>query len=220
MMITLSAMFVTSTNVNILSNSIKEQQKMSGEDSSEEDDTSEEDASEGGEDEYRLNNVCFLHNLEDLQLWCSSQNTSIIRHVSFPRSLKKLTLRNTYLRWEDMKTKIGSLPVLQVLKLKKNSFIGSKWKTFEEQFLNLKLLLIEDCDVERWITHDAHFPRLEHLHLRYAERLREIPLCMGDISTLQTIMLEDCSNAVMDSAQKIKDEQQECGNEDLQISVA
>ena len=139
--------------------------------------------------------------------------------MSFPDSLKKLTLQCTYLHWKDMKTKIGSLPHLQVLKLRQGSFIGSEWETLEDQFLNLKFLLIERLDLECWITESVHFPCLEHLHLRYVERLREIPSCIGDIPTLHSIKLLCCSNSVVDSARKIIEEQEELGNEDLQIST-
>ncbi|XP_047957596.1 putative late blight resistance protein homolog R1B-16 isoform X2 [Salvia hispanica] len=50
-----------------------------------------------------LENICCLQKLESLGIKCS-----FTRHVRFPDSLKKLTLQYTLLRWEDMKTKIGS----------------------------------------------------------------------------------------------------------------
>ncbi|XP_047959696.1 putative late blight resistance protein homolog R1B-16 isoform X2 [Salvia hispanica] len=167
----------------------------------------------GEEDYYRLNNLCCLHKLQTLRFRGSS------RQVSFPHSLKKLTLECTQLAWEDMSTKIGSLPHLQVLKLKNNSFIGSEWETTEDQFLNLKILLIEACYLECWITDNTHFPRLEHLHLRWMESLREIPSCIGDIPTLHSIKLLYCSDSAVASAQTIKEEQQELGNQDLRIIV-
>lgn len=143
-----------------------------------------------------------------------------MREVSFPSSLKKLTLEKTNLPWEDVKTKIGLLPLLQVLKLKKNSFIGSVWKTCEDQFPNLKFLLIENCDIERWITYKTHFPRLEHLHLCIVNWLAEIPSSIGDIPTLQSIKVVRCSVSVDNSALRIKDEQEELGNEELQIHLS
>ncbi|XP_047959697.1 putative late blight resistance protein homolog R1B-16 [Salvia hispanica] len=178
-----------------------------------------EDSSEEEDNYYHLNNVCFLHKLEHLQLRCSSQHTHIIRQVSFPHSLKILILEKTYLPWEDMKTKIGVLPHLQVLELHEDSFVGSEWETEEDQFSNLKFLMIELCDVECWITDSTHFPRLEHLHLCYLPRLREIPSCIGDIPTLHSIKVEDYSDSVVDSVKIIKEEQHELGNEDLDIII-
>ncbi|XP_047962020.1 putative late blight resistance protein homolog R1B-16 [Salvia hispanica] len=175
------------------------------------------DTKVGEEDDYHLNNLYCLQKLENLRIRCCVEGSHLVREVRFPHSLKKLTLGNTNFPWDDMKTKIGLLPLLQVLQLKSDSVVGSEWKTSEDQFLNLKFLLIEDCDVEWWITDNTHFPRLEHLHLHYVERLREIPSCMRDIPTLHSIKLKGCNKSVVDSAQKIKEEQQELSNEDLQI---
>ncbi|XP_047977775.1 putative late blight resistance protein homolog R1B-16 [Salvia hispanica] len=157
-----------------------------------------------GEDYYDLRNVCRLHKLETLKLQCHNIDSHLMREVSFPYSLKKLALVNTKLPWEDMNTKIGSLPLLQVLKLKKNSFIGSEWETSEDQFLNLKFLLIESCYIDCWITDNAHFPRLEHLVLRSISELEEIPSCMGDIPTLHSITVYKCSDSVVEFSSKNK----------------
>ncbi|XP_047959694.1 putative late blight resistance protein homolog R1B-12 [Salvia hispanica] len=189
----------------------------SGEDSSGED-ASGKDTS-GEEDYYRLYNLCCLHKLETLQLCASALDTHMIKQVSFPRSLKKLTLEDTELSWEDMETKIGWLPHLQILKLKDNSFIGSEWETSEDQFASLKFLQIERCGLECWITDSAHFPRLEHLHLCNLPRLTEIPSCIGEILTLHSIKLKRCSESVVASAQTIKEEQEELDNQDLRIIV-
>ncbi|XP_042021307.1 putative late blight resistance protein homolog R1B-16 isoform X2 [Salvia splendens] len=171
------------------------------------------------EEGYCLNNLCCLNKLETLRIWCYDDYRHLGQEVSFPYSLKKLVLINTYLRWEDMKTKIGALPLLEVLKLKWNSFIGSEWETCEDQFLNLRFLLIEECDLECWITYNTHFPRLEHLVICDLLLLSEIPMSIGDIPTLQSIKVERCSDSVVDSAEIIKEEQEEFGNEDLQIII-
>ncbi|KAL1551665.1 putative late blight resistance protein R1B-16 isoform X1 [Salvia divinorum] len=169
----------------------------------------------GEEDDYLLNDLCSLHKLETLRIHCSYHG-ELVREVSFPRSLKKLTLRRTCLPWEDM-TKIGLLPFLQALKLEKNAFGGSEWETFEGQFSNLKSLSIHACYLECWITDNAHFPRLEHLVLSYLSYLGEIPSSIGDIPTLQSIEVMQCTDSVVDSAERIKEEQQELGNENLRI---
>ncbi|XP_047947589.1 putative late blight resistance protein homolog R1A-10 [Salvia hispanica] len=115
---------------------------------------------------------------------------------------------------------IGSLPLLEILKLKYDSFIGSEWKTVEGQFLSLKLLVIERChELETWITEKTHFPRLKHLVLRGLQELKEIPSDIGNIDTLKSIELVDCSDSSVNSAEEIRDEQESYGNEDLQVHI-
>ncbi|KAK6125043.1 hypothetical protein DH2020_041221 [Rehmannia glutinosa] len=174
---------------------------------------------------YCLDNLGLLHKLESL--CCSLDRTyeaglaKMMENLIFPRSLKKLTLTRTYLHWEDMKTKIGSLPNLQVLKLKFRSCEGPVLETVEGQFCSLKFLLIESCGyLEYWRTESStHFPRLEHLVLRYLHDLKEIPSTIGDISTLQSIVLEYCSNSAIISAKEILKEQEDLGNVGLHVRV-
>ncbi|KAK6124736.1 hypothetical protein DH2020_041519 [Rehmannia glutinosa] len=173
---------------------------------------------------------CCLHNLGRLQklesLGCfftskmKPSRSYLVENLNFPRSLKKLSLRGSCLNWEDMKTKIGALPNLQVLKLKRWSFIGPEWETVEGRFCSLKFLLIQDCyDLEYWTTDSTHFPRLERLVLRRLEKLNEIPWEIGEIPTLRSIELEYCSDPAVVSARKIVDEQEELGNVGLQVRV-
>ncbi|XP_042022972.1 putative late blight resistance protein homolog R1B-12 [Salvia splendens] len=173
------------------------------------------------EDCYGLNNLHCLDKLETLRLVCDTRlsDSHLVQEVSFSRSLKKLTLRETYLPWEDMNTKIGSLPLLQVIRLEENSFIVSEWETMEDQFLSLMFLQIEDCDLECWITENTHFPSLEHIVLCDLSALGEIPLSIGDIPTLQSIKVRRCSDSAVDSAERIKEEQQELGNENLLVLI-
>ncbi|KAL8042754.1 hypothetical protein ABFX02_09G073800 [Erythranthe guttata] len=117
-----------------------------------------------------------------------------------------------------MKTKIGLLPNLQVLKLKENSFVGPEWETVEGQFCSLRFLQIFGCrDLECWTTDSTHFPRLEHLDLQYLDKLKEIPSCIGEISSLESIYLEICSDATVISAKRILDEQEELGNSGIRV---
>ncbi|KAL7099413.1 hypothetical protein ACP275_09G083200 [Erythranthe tilingii] len=172
---------------------------------------------------YCLDNLGHLHKLESLRFsFYSLKKPSLNDLVNFilPNSLKKLTLMRTCLKWEDMNTKIGLLPNLQVLKLKRNSFVGTEWETVEGQFCNLKFLLIQECkDLECWTTDNNHFPHLEHLQLHYLNKLKEIPSCIGEISTLQSIQLKWCSDEVVISAKEILKEQEDSGNVGLRVQV-
>ncbi|KAL8538759.1 hypothetical protein ACS0TY_000678 [Phlomoides rotata] len=171
-----------------------------------------------------LNNLGRLQKLEYLHLsaFFGGGDKEFMRRnlVSFPHSLKKLTLCGTNLSWEDLTIRIGSLPLLQVLKLENDSCVGPKWETVEGKFFNLRVLSIYYCvDLESWDMDNTHFPRLEHLHLELLSKLEEIPLSIGDIPTLKSIRVEYCSKSAEDSAERIKEEQEENGNEDLQVMI-
>ncbi|KAL8551022.1 hypothetical protein ACS0TY_000194 [Phlomoides rotata] len=141
-----------------------------------------------------------------------------VQNMSLPHSLKKLSLRGTMLNWEECSTKIGSLPLLEYLRLDASACCGQEWETVEGQFCSLKFLQIIECDeLKYWRTDSTHFPRLENLLLQNIEELEEIPLSIGDIPTLELIELENCSTSVEDSAKRIRAEQVELGNEDLQV---
>ncbi|EYU21837.1 hypothetical protein MIMGU_mgv1a021514mg [Erythranthe guttata] len=171
---------------------------------------------------YTLDNLGHLHKLESLRFSLHSENkpslNDMVQNFILPNSLKKLTLIGTKLKWEDMNTKIGLLPNLQVLKLKEYSFVGTEWETVEGQFCNLKFLLIHMCsELEWWATDSSHFPRLEHLQLQFLDKLKEIPSCIGEISTLQSIQLLRCSDEAVISAKEILKEQEDFGNVDFRL---
>ncbi|KAL6524142.1 hypothetical protein OROMI_031237 [Orobanche minor] len=176
--------------------------------------------------DFCLDNLVRLQKLESLNLFLRYPisdllRTNLVDNLSFPGSLKKLSLRGTNLSWEDMTRKIGSLPLLEVLKLKQSSCLGRKWKTVEGQFCSLRILVISRCsDLEKWKMDDeTHFPCLEHLSLEYLDNLKEIPSGVGDVATLQSIQLNSCSKSVEDSARRIKEEMEDCGNEDFQLHI-
>ncbi|KAG8380151.1 hypothetical protein BUALT_Bualt07G0163700 [Buddleja alternifolia] len=118
-------------------------------------------------------------------------NIKKLRNLTFPYSLRKLALCRTHLGWEEMSSKVGSLPLLQVLKLKDDSCTGSEWKPVEGQFCSLKVLEIQEDDLEYWTADETNFPCLEQLLLLVPSKLKE----------------------------KIADEQEELGNLDLQVQA-
>ncbi|KAL8466268.1 hypothetical protein ACS0TY_035400 [Phlomoides rotata] len=108
-----------------------------------------------------LNNLSSLHKLKSLCCFFieGGIRRALLQNLRFPHSLKKLALHGCCLHWEDMTTTIGSLPLLEVLKLERNSFIGPHWETVEGDFCSLKFLLIRRCpDLEYWDTESTHFP--------------------------------------------------------------
>ncbi|KAL8473348.1 hypothetical protein ACS0TY_030252 [Phlomoides rotata] len=68
---------------------------------------------------------------------------------------------------------VGSLPNLQVLKLKNYACYGDSWETSEGEFPELKFLLIDGSYLQYWITKSDHFPRPECLALQRFQYLRE-----------------------------------------------
>ncbi|EYU21791.1 hypothetical protein MIMGU_mgv1a001064mg [Erythranthe guttata] len=166
---------------------------------------------------YCLKNLGRLGKLESFDCYFDNgyelNRNDMLQNFIIPNSIKKLTLSWTYLKWEDMKTKIGWLPNLEVLKLKYKSFLGGEWETVEGQFCNLRFLQIcEDSDLEWWTTDSTHFPRLEQLKLWDLYKLKEIPSCIGEIPTLGSIELIYCSKSAVISAKEILDEQEDLGN--------
>ncbi|XP_057775854.1 putative late blight resistance protein homolog R1B-16 [Salvia miltiorrhiza] len=168
-----------------------------------------------------LCNLDRLHKLESLKLfstigWGHVKLNEVLR---FPSSLNKLTLRSFQFEWDDL-TMIGSLPILEVLRIQVN-WICRTWSPVDGQFQRLKFLKIELCDLTCWNADNCHFPVLEKLILRYLHKLEEIPWGIGEIPTLKLILVDDCSNSAAISAIKIKDEQLQYqeNDDDLQIQI-
>lgn len=103
-------------------------------------------------------------NLEKLKLIVRDPPSFLVNKISptFPRMLKKLTLVGRRLPWKDTMMRIvGSLPNLQVLKLRATYFgHGGRWETSDGEFPELKYLSIARSDLLYWTTESSHFPRL------------------------------------------------------------
>ncbi|KAL3812763.1 hypothetical protein ACJIZ3_014031 [Penstemon smallii] len=168
---------------------------------------------------YHFSHFVHLLRLETLKCYFIAKSIYApgqLLNFAYPEGLKKLTLSGCTFPWENL-TIVGSLPNLQVLKLKDDAFVGSVWETNEGEFLQLKYLLIGSSSLEHWRTEETHFPRLRHLSLKSCSELVEIPSEIGNISTLEIIELFECSASVVDSAHQIKEEQQSYGNDDFRV---
>ncbi|KAL2243066.1 UNVERIFIED_CONTAM: putative disease resistance RPP8-like protein 2 [Sesamum indicum] len=156
--------------------------------------------------------VAQFNKLESLSLCCGTSD------LDFPTSLKKLSLWDCEIPWEKMTIIGSSLPNLEVLKLN-NACVGPEWSPNDGEFLQLKVLVIWSEELEHWGAEDIHFPNLHGLYLELMDELKEIPLSIGDIYTLQSIHLLGCSVSAMNSAVQIVKDQKEKGNENLQVYV-
>ncbi|CAI9111895.1 OLC1v1012231C1 [Oldenlandia corymbosa var. corymbosa] len=136
----------------------------------------------------------------------------------FPQNLKDLSLYSTCLPWNEVSA-IGRLPNLEALRLNGNKCKGENWDIEEEgTFSKLRVLeLYNMMSLERWTTaSDDNFPSIETLILDHCNRLKEIPSCIAQSSTLQMIKVWSCPR-VFDSVKEIHEMQMDYGNEDLRI---
>ncbi|KAA8535370.1 hypothetical protein F0562_030373 [Nyssa sinensis] len=163
-----------------------------------------------------------LSSLMDPQYFlCESLNhckPCVFQWDKFPPNLKKLTLQDTCLAWEEMSI-LGKIPNLEVLKLMHNACIGLQWETSGGGFHRLKFLKLDDLHIARWKADSIHFPSLQHLVLSTCQQLEKIPSSLGDIPTLQIIELSWCSHSAVNSAKKIQEEQRAMGNDLLNVLI-
>nr|UUV67969.1 Rpi-amr3 [Solanum americanum] len=155
----------------------------------------------------------------------SKFNSSVIptslKDFVFPTSLKRLSLNNyaSHFFWEEISSTIIMLPNLEELKLKDcRSDEYDEWSLSDkDKFKSLKLLVLTDIFFDRWEATSDNFPNLKRLVLNKCDL--EIPSDFGEICTLESIELHDCSTSAEDSAQEIEQEQEEMGNNILKVYI-
>lgn len=165
-----------------------------------------------------LNSLSCLKELEMFKLNGDGLQLPRIPSIfALPICLKRLTLSYTSLPWEDM-ANIVVLPNLQELKIKYNGFDGDVWKLNDEEAFNqLKFLLISTINLKHWEASSVNFPRLERLVLKRCYYLEEIPQDLGEICTLASIELHECSISAAKSVNEIQEEQESMGNDCLSV---
>nr|XP_009786264.1 PREDICTED: putative late blight resistance protein homolog R1A-10 isoform X2 [Nicotiana sylvestris] len=173
---------------------------------------------EGRKMSQYLNSLSCLKELEMFKLNGDGLQLPRIPSIfALPICLKRLTLSYTSLPWEDM-ANIVVLPNLQELKIKYNGFDGDVWKLNDEEAFNqLKFLLISTINLKHWEASSVNFPRLERLVLKRCYYLEEIPQDLGEICTLASIELHECSISAAKSVNEIQEEQASMGNNCLSV---
>ncbi|PHT63352.1 hypothetical protein T459_32716 [Capsicum annuum] len=143
-----------------------------------------------------------------------------IKESFFPASLKRLTFSGWFgFPWEDISTLV-KLPNLEELKLKDRAAIGYVWRLRDDDiFVSLKLLLFRKVLLTNWVASSDNFPSLKHLVLKKCDNLKEIPIDFGEICSLESIELHNCSTSAEDSARKIEQEQEDMGNNCLKVYI-
>ncbi|KAM3383087.1 hypothetical protein P3S68_008662 [Capsicum galapagoense] len=166
-----------------------------------------------------LNILVHLQQLETLSLTYCFGRLLPASAKAFPAMLKQLKLDRTGLSWSFLDIK-AEFPNLEVLKLMDYASFGTEWYPNVRGFTQLKLFLVEDNDVKYWkATHD-NFPVLEHLVLKKFHNLKEIPVEFEEIHTLQLIELARCLPDLGDSAVRIQQEQQDLGNNPVDVRIS
>ncbi|KAL8504247.1 hypothetical protein ACS0TY_022830 [Phlomoides rotata] len=159
----------------------------------------------------------FLTQLESLFLRGSLRK----KDFGFSSNIRKLSLHWTYLPWEKMSV-VGRLECLEVLNLLTNACVGERWDTRDCEFQKLRFLRLHGLySLREWnVASDEHFPKLQQLILLYCTNLQEIPSELGDITALELIDVgQGCPKSVAESAERIKEEQRDMGNEELRVII-
>ncbi|PHT97641.1 hypothetical protein BC332_33428 [Capsicum chinense] len=143
-----------------------------------------------------------------------------IKKSFFPASIKRLTLAGGFgFPWEDISILV-KLPNLEELKLKDCAAFGDVWRLRDDGiFESLKLLLFRKVLLANWLASSDNFPSLKRLVLKKCNNLKEIPIDFGEICTLESIELHNCSTSAEDSARKIEQEQEDMGNNCLKVYI-
>ncbi|XP_060214595.1 putative late blight resistance protein homolog R1A-3 [Lycium barbarum] len=164
-----------------------------------------------GELEYSQYHVLdFPTPLEILKIYRSKDPFKCIPFCISAPNLKCLKLSGFYLDPRYL-SEIAQLKNLEVLKLYYVEFgYHREWKVSNDEFPQLKVLkLVWLAFFDEWIVADDAFPNLEQLILRGCRDLKEIPSSFGEISSLKYIEVENCNEAVVNSARDIQETQVE-----------
>ncbi|KAL8502479.1 hypothetical protein ACS0TY_021574 [Phlomoides rotata] len=151
------------------------------------------------------------------QLHSLSLERLLRKNFGFPSNIRRLTLRMSGLPWEQMSI-VGRLEFLEVLKLRKYAFEGERWNTRDGEFQKLKFLQLENIHLSEWnVASNDHFPKLQQLILINCWCLQEIPC---EISEIELIKVDgECLSTLVESAERIEEEQQDMGNEELKVII-
>lgn len=119
--------------------------------------------------------------------------SSVSSFPCFSFSLKKLSLSGMGYPWKEMR-KVVLLPNLKVLKLRCNAFRGPEWEVKENDFPDLRALLIEDIDLVNLKWALGSFKNLQILKIKHCYKLED--LYFGDLPNIWEIEVVDSNPLV------------------------
>ncbi|CAA3010141.1 late blight resistance homolog R1A-10 [Olea europaea subsp. europaea] len=165
-----------------------------------------------------INDLAHLTKLESLKCCITYICCEFLADLTFSTSLRKLILNNIKLHPSEL-SNLGSMPNLEVLKVRWITFLHQKWEPNEGEFLKMKCLLLYNVELKHWIADSIHFPSLEHLKILHCQLLDEIPRGFGEISTLRSIKLCGGGDSIVESAKKIEEAQMDWGNDAFKLYI-
>ncbi|KAL8228541.1 hypothetical protein R6Q57_016125 [Mikania cordata] len=91
--------------------------------------------------------------------------------------------------------------------------------TDEDEFPRLTFLRLSFLNIKLWKAYTTSFPSLKQLEIECCVYLEDIPIEIGEISTLELIKIRACRPSVGESVRRILEDQHDFGNYDLKIDV-
>ncbi|KAH0692110.1 hypothetical protein KY285_019207 [Solanum tuberosum] len=169
----------------------------------------------------RLLDMSILTKLETFKFYWESYLDDPITIIVFPKSLRRVSLTRCYtFIWEEISSTFIMLPHLEELKLKHCRAKDDVWRlTDKDIFRSLKLLLLSELKLKGWEASSDNFPNLKRLVLKKCKDLQEIPTDFGEICSLESIELHNCSTTSEESARNIEQEQEDMGNNILKVYI-
>ncbi|KAH9802509.1 NB-ARC domain-containing protein [Citrus sinensis] len=158
--------------------------------------------------------LCRLSCLESLKLANESKmprlSKIILAEYVFPHSLTHLSFSNTDLM-DDPMPALEKLPLLQVLKLKQNSYSGRKLTCGSDGFPRLKVLHLKSMLwLEEWTMGTGAMPKLECLIINPCAYLKKMPEQLWCIKSLNNF---NCWWPQPELRQKLREfeDKEQCG---------
>ncbi|KAK9209677.1 hypothetical protein WN944_002045 [Citrus x changshan-huyou] len=153
-----------------------------------------------------------LNCLESLKLVNESKmprlSKIVLDEYQFPPSLTHLSFYNTELMEDPMPT-LEKLPLLQVLKLKKNSYLGRKLTCGSHGFPKLKVLHLKSMLwLEEWTMGTGAMPKLECLIIDPCAYLKRLPKQLWSVKRFKKLELWRPQPELRQKLRDFKDKEQ------------
>ncbi|KAA8535803.1 hypothetical protein F0562_030796 [Nyssa sinensis] len=142
-----------------------------------------------------------LSNLEKLShLNLLGNLTKQPKERDFPPNVKVVTLSVSDLKEDPMPT-LAKLPNLTVLRLLKDSYRGQRMECPPQGFAKLRVLKLWMLkELEEWDVKEGGFQSLKELNIRYCLKLKNIPLRVLKLSSLEELTLTSMPDLIREHA--------------------
>ncbi|KAL9246023.1 hypothetical protein vseg_019607 [Gypsophila vaccaria] len=153
-----------------------------------------------------LDALASKQNLKKLRLIGKAPDKSFSQGCQFPSNLGKLELYYTQLEKPETMTHLGKLVGLKVLRLSKDSYIGSEWRCDTEAFPVLEELKLTNLQkLEEWKIEKGALQRLKKLSIISCNKLKRIPEGLALVQSLEKLDIERMPSSFVAKLQKVKE---------------